>query len=867
MNLTLHLFRKDIRQFRLLLSIWFALLLLHLAVDLGWVAQVIYTPAHGFERGSDVWSGLLPFVVWLLVALVPTFVVLTDSPARHDGFLATRPVPKSDVLLAKILFVLLFVVVPWVLVEWIHLAAAGVPGWVVNRGTFERLMLALPVAFGFAAYAALWRDIPRWARSVGIFFGVYIVCGISLTLIELAIGDRLPGASPKTHPLLNLNVAMLLMVIFCLWHARKHRSALFRWAGLAGVAALLLAYFIFWPWRLFAVQPVDPAAAQTVMNQTGFEISPRDFVVRKIQRSDGSDPRFAIDLNVHTPLVDDGYEIAWVAHAARLQADDGIEVPGGKVPHTDIFDSYRWYGSYSYDDAQAWAPQFPPDILFRQQNNMFSYNDSVSYNQFPLPSTPTELNEPLTFHAGLEARVYQWNKIADLPLTAGASSTDKFGTWKFVASKIETNFQSLFVERRQIELATATDSRCSGRDMGPVSHMAFMLYDPTNHTAWLTTAFNTFDASRSTDTALPLYCRVITFNGLKHYTPEQFARCRLIIFEKTWVGSVPEEWQSPAFTIADKMLPMNTRQGAYGDPMPLNEFERRIAALKVPAPDASRQEVSRYLLDFLRLVDARRYGLDDRSAQMQQLAALVPAHLDLLLDGLPVMDVPSRNAVIRAIKMGATDAQKPVIIAALYQEPDLATVLLERGWTEDARGEILRLAQYPHRLSIPAIRALVWLHDPKTYPRLLEEFKANANSEAFDMLRTLPELRPSLEEVVRRDWRHDSLMLSEINVWTMFGVSFDLALRDGQETALPRAYRIMADPVFEDNNASYYLANAFRNCVWMPGLDPLDRQDNDQVIAWMRKHRPEDFAYNPELRQFIPNPPAAGDQALNAHHP
>ncbi len=866
MNLTLHLFRKDVRQFRLLLSIWFALLLLHLAVDLGWVAQVIYAPQHGFERGSDAWSGLLPFVVWVLVALLPTFVVLTDSPARHDGFLATRPVPKCDVLLAKILFVLLFIIVPWVLVELIHLAAAGVPAWVVNRGAFERLVLALPVAFGFAAYAALWRDIARWARSVAVLFGVYLVCGITMTLIELVTRNSLPDLSPNTHPLLNLNVAMLLMVIFSLWHACSHRSVLFRWGGLAGVCALLLAYFIFWPWRIFALQPADPSTASSVMSRSGFEVSPRDFYLPKVEQPGGASPQFNINFRLRTKPTDGGYMIAWAARDSKLRTDDGIEVPGGKFSHTDLFNSYLWGAYYDYHDAQAWASEFPPDILFRQENNMSSPNDSVSYSQYPLPFTTAELNYPLTFHAGLDARVYQWNKIADLPLTPGATATDKFGAWKFIASKFTPEMQSLFLERRQIELSTATDSRCSAREFGPLSRMAFMFYDPTNHTAWLPNSFNA-DAGRSTDTALPVYCRALSFNRLKSYTPARLAGCRLIIFEKTWVGTVPEEWQSPTFTIAEKLLPVDIRQGAYGEPMAATEFDRRIAALKLPAPDASRAEVSRYLLAFLRLVDARRYSLEPRDPHTQQLAAFVPAHLDLLLDGLPVMNYPSRESVINAIALGATDTQKPVIIAALTKEPELATVLLARGWTDDARTEILQLTQYPRRLPLPAIQAIVSFHDPKTYPRLLEEFDANPDSGTVDALRTLPELQSSLDEIISRHWQQDSLMLSEMNRWPMFGTSFQLAMGDGRKSALQRAYLMMADPDFDDENLTYYLANNFRQHVWMSGLDASKRNHDQEVIAWMRKHRLEDFTFNPELRQFIPKATPSGEQALNDRHP
>ena len=50
MNLVLHQFRKDMRQFRITLAIWAGLLLLNLAVNFGWAGRVVYTPGHGSIR-------------------------------------------------------------------------------------------------------------------------------------------------------------------------------------------------------------------------------------------------------------------------------------------------------------------------------------------------------------------------------------------------------------------------------------------------------------------------------------------------------------------------------------------------------------------------------------------------------------------------------------------------------------------------------------------------------------------------------------------------------------------------------------------------------------------------------------------------
>ena len=60
MTLAFHHFKKDVRQFRIYLVIWFGLLFLDLAVNLGWVGRVEYTPDRGFDHASNTWTTMLP---------------------------------------------------------------------------------------------------------------------------------------------------------------------------------------------------------------------------------------------------------------------------------------------------------------------------------------------------------------------------------------------------------------------------------------------------------------------------------------------------------------------------------------------------------------------------------------------------------------------------------------------------------------------------------------------------------------------------------------------------------------------------------------------------------------------------------------
>ena len=85
----------------------------------------------------------------------------------------------------------------------------------------------------------------------------------------------------------------------------------------------------------------------------------------------------------------------------------------------------------------------------------------------------------------------------------------------------------------------------------------------------------------------------------------------------------------------------------------------------------------------------------------------------------------------------------------------------------------------------------------------------------------------------------------------MFGDAFKLAFRHGETSALRRAYVLLDDPAFDRASGDLALADALRPGVQMPGLSPKERQNHETVLAWMRKHRPEDFVFNPARRQFV----------------
>ena len=858
MDLAWHQFRKDMRQFRVFLGIWGGLLLLDLAVNLGWVGQVDFRALGGVDQMSNFWTWLLPEVLWVLVGLLPSLAVLADSPARREGFLATRPLAKRDWFFAKLLFVLGLVVAPWVLQELVHLLWQGMPAWVIAQGTLERLLFTLPVAVGFGAFAALWPGYARWARALaGSVVGAYLLLAIVAMVSQFVFHTQPFSFEPDSaRGLVGTYGLTLALVLLAVWHSRVHPGVLGRWGG------LVLALLCYWvalklcPRGLLALRPADPTTARTVMADAGFEIPGRGLAFWK-----QLDPRrpgwaqFVVNLTPRTKPLPAGLLVEWANQDSSVARAGGGTLPGdGRVGHKRLFNAMLWNPSHHSDDIAAWAAEFPEDVLFRMETPfMPGSRDSFQAGRFDLPARTEELAEPLTLRTAFEARVFRWRKLADLPLTPGATATDEFGSWQYLATEsLPWTGAQFHVRRRQIELATARDSRCSTADFGPANRFVFMIYDPQRHLVWLPHFFGS-SATRATHTALAQHHVALHLPSNSQLTAAEIARCRLLVFEKTWLGTVPETWQSPAFTLADFFLTSPSLGFANNDRLPRAEFKRRLAALRSPAPDAPRREVSLYLLEFLRLVDAHGRPLELRDPLTAELARFVPTHLDVLLDGLPAMSWVSKRSVVNALQRGATEAQKPALVAALAREPELAEVLLARGWVDDARAEVLQLARAPHVRSLPlsALRAIAWIRDPQTYPRLLEEFERQPDEPKLELLRTLPGLEVPLRDIVRRRWREESRVLGQFRQEMLFDETFKLALRQGEASALQRVFLFLDDPAFKDSVGGWHLAQALWPGVRLSGLDPEKRQDNEAVLAWMRTHRPEDFVFDPARRQFV----------------
>jgi hypothetical protein len=870
MNLTLHQFRKDVRQFRLLLLVWGLLLISSMAANLGWVGGV----ANGIEQGGNnagtIWVGAQTFVVWLLFFLVPATVVLADSPGRREGFLRTRPLPGRDLFQAKALFIVLLVMVPAVLQEVVYLALSGLPLGHIVRGAGERLLFGLPFVVCTAAYSSLWPGYARWIRSVAlILVGIYVPFNIVVELWSalshspvFSWNTAVPTAVPSASRMLAAGYALsLALVVLAVFHARRTWNARGRWWGLAACGLVWGLVSFCWPVDLFPRQLVDPAAARAVLDRYPFTVPPQALTFSQTLGGPGDD---RLDFCAYVkPKIDPARYpaiIEWSAQSASV-----VNATGQSFPSVNLLPSGLDFPSYNTvltpEDFRAWARLLPPGMFFRSGLNTYNTSGATvaTLGEFKLNARAGWLGEPVTFKARLSGKVYRWTQVADFPAGTRATQTDAHGAWKYFGWHIRPgtpDVQDFLVQRSQLNFATSPDALATGFSYGPSERYGFALYHPGRKFAMLTQNNYNLVSSRATATALAQYWLDVDFNeqgdgGWKALSPADLADCHLLIFEKTWLGGVPVDWQSAPVVIRDALAPLTANANSTQNGLAIGEVRRRLADLPLPGPDASRLEVGHYLVATVSIINSSQNWQPPGDAAVSRLASLVPAHLDVLLNALPALTGPAYQVVLQAITQGAADSQKDQIIAALPACQDLMPVILNRGWVTEARPALARLMAAGKPLTHATLQAIVGLQDEAAYPRLLAEFEASPNEQDYDLLRRLPGLADPLGVMVTNLWENRDPVVSAQPGMTDPVAS--LALHAGNREALQQAFHWLAETPPGDTD-NWGLPELFWQNVYLAENQANDYANRGNLLDRMRQYGPDNFVFDPVRQHFVLKP-------------
>jgi hypothetical protein len=471
------------------------------------------------------------------------------------------------------------------------------------------------------------------------------------------------------------------------------------------------------------------------------------------------------------------------------------------------------------------------------------------------PLNPDHLQSPVTLSADLKGHLFAWERTAELPLHAGARAQDQRGAWRVshVSRELPGELR-VSLHRDWLGLLLTRNLNRLRWGVTPANFQEIALYFPdanvlllANYSPSQITSGQNSALQRST---LQLDFRTAELGAVQSALSKPGPSApRLLVFTRSYVGSFHHNWKQP------DLLLRNSTAGNFTSSLPQDrqltraEFYRRMAAVKVPNFDTtSRAEVGRYLSEVLSLISARRQMLDRDDPLVHQLAAAVPGHLPMFLDGLRAAEGPAHYVLLEAIRRGVQERHIRQLVNAVPTTPDVAYVLLARGWVDQARPALLSLVHRPGNLPNNALPALAWLEDPRAYDRLLEELRSQPWLHTYELLHSLPGFRAQLDRVIRDVWEEQRLSLQSPN---RTSAVLSMALRHGIPDALGeglRRWRLLTPSARE---AAWAVLDAFKENLVMDLGDANYLHNRVRIAEWLDRQRAEDWQYDPLRRRWI----------------
>lgn len=864
-HLLLHQLWTDILRTRLLLGLWWVLLLLDLGGHLGWFRSM-RLPQNSLDGFIDeFWSAWVVAIVVGTALLLLATVIVEDSPARAGGFLKTRPMPATALWLAKGLYVVVGLAIPAAVQEAVHLAACGWGAGTVLQGALERWVLLLMACGAIGGFVALWGSLRECALGILAGLGGYAV-GLGVLLLLWIVGRRVReiddvGAGEFVVWLFLLMIGLPALAAF---GARRGWSVGQRAWRVAGLTVLVMTVGGLCP--KFPVGAGAGAARSRAGTPPASElrVPSRSIQIRTVRttampfnsESAGQAGRtsFAIDLAPRFDAMPAGASVVWRPLSLRVTGVSGRSVEGHVLP----FRGASWalppaVRDTRIPDTRVLASLVGPGTIFRNVGLSGVVpgepESALQVGILDVGAGGIPRDELVYLECTLAGDLHAWEPLADLPLEQGATFRDHAGSWTVLSWRRVDFWTEVLLRVEHLQLALSRDPRTARSRFWHFQY-AFVLVQPELREAALPWHPPWPMVQRAWYTASPQQLFLAQFPTanppVTPWTDGDLRNGRLRIFRKAGSGTITREWQSPPFRFRASPASGPPAPARSDTPLSLEELRRRIAALPEPTSSSSRAEVGRYLFDVLTLAEtALPTRLPYEDPIIERLARLVPAHLPLFLEGARPDASSCSYVLLEALKRGTPADQKEAIFEALADNPYLREVVVRRGWFQEARPAFRKLWEAPGPLPWVARGDILEFRDPASYPRLIEEFEADPSLDFYESLRDLPGIKDQLESALERLWveRRRDFAGALSGAWRL-----SVLMRAGRQEALEEALRLWWRLAADERASQVALVEALRdNIASLPPTSP-----NEASLAeWLEGKRPEVFRFDPVLRHFV----------------
>lgn len=834
--------RKDFRSQRSLLTLYAFGLTGVLAYDLGALGPV---SAPGFAARGPVWE-LLSQVAWIIAFSCGTLaivrVVLEDSPARRERFLAVRPMPNRLLLLGKVTFLLLGVLVPAVLREFLYLSLSGLDPRAVFLGTLQTAGIVLAIGTLIAGFACWWRTLFELVAGAGLGYGMVFLSAMGISLLTR---NQFHPHSPLVTWQALMAGGILLLLIPLLFRKGWPGGFLSRCLRLAPVALLSVAVFAWTPWRLVEI-------AEEYERDTGSE---PNFDEWRFWASLHSQSKDGIQLLVHGHAPDFSGENPLPTFTA-MRVSDGKKSRAWRRPIRPEI------------EMRAQTPQLEGALeaavkkhLDREDRLVWVANSlgSPAGRSGAIPIRDLDPEGEVTVEVEVSVAQSGWEVDAELPAESGVRGVGRTGAWKIEwrpdpqnasggqeeESRPQAEEWDVAVtwSRKNLWLSSRLEER------GP--RVAVVLVDREEGHAFLLDDLHYFSTRRGFFTALPQTTESARMRAVPFARAEEDPdRFRVLFLRRSFGGVVTHRPEVGPYSLANLGRSESGGLSGVERETELGEFLRWLWETEAPAPTASSATVAK----FLRLVSEKAErtdgSSDDSALAVGTVASYVPNHLPVLLEligTLPMDYHRSRRLFLASLIEGLQEEQRESVAARLNASPELLEVIRSRGWIASTRDEMRQLLLSGRNTSSARMLAAV-ARTPEDREWLLRQRATLLHQ--YGSIRGVPGFEEPMDRLVRDAWK-----TCPVGVSPHGGQS--RVLRIALEAGLPDAVEVLHHGVAltteagRDPNHQHESGNLIEDTFALEEIDQNDRYDSAVVVPWFLGHRPEDFRFDPISRLWV----------------
>ena len=837
MKTVFHIFKKDSRQQRGGLVFWFILLTIRLWNDL--------QPLSAERTGGPMLGGI---VIYLIAAAALVFIpaVMSDPLGNRQAFYRTRPIRLREIIGAKFLFLVAWIIGPACVVETIYLLNQSLPSLFIVACIGERILYLLVFGIAIGATATGFPSASSATKNVlaclpipfvGAFFWPWL--GSKLNL---------PGLGPSISSPLGCLLAGVFVASACSLFALRASSRridwLPRWLPYAMIAFLIPLFSANWQSNLGTTRPLAmDAIPDSSIRQSGILVTAFDHA---------NDPSKAqVQLTTKpTATIATGSVVEWAITDLTLKDSLSERLSEGfRRPTGQVFNR-RSHSHYRSQDIEAISSMLPPSVqIAHGASGQWPMSQTAS-GSITTARSPEIIGSPASIQGHLRGRQFEWRLVGEIALQEGSQLSSQQSNWRYL--DIKQNRNSAF----DIKLAWGRPNLNLTRDQHWQAHSdnamtrhEYVIYQEEDHILFTPesdyTNQNLGFLTGYLQSVVTLQFRQTGGQNLKLPLLDP-SKATILIFEKVF-----RREETLAFEKRDiRLIHQFQANGSNMRPpekLPRSEFHSRLKKLGPPPIGTDRTQAGHYLYKVIKLVQARDEWIQPNDSLAIKLGPLAHEHPEMFLDGLRNAQHRAAQLLTAVLQQGISDSQKDLVIARLSRQAGLSDMVLARDWHEEARNAFVTLARERENLPISVVRGLVLLNESDTYSNLLQDFQNHPTLAYYDALRTIPALREDLDRSVRLIWERRPRVLSHrLNRQAVYSI----ALRHGMREPFKEIYQVLDWIELDDFSYGYGFSRAIQENVDLREIPRYQRNDTRKVLGWLVKQRPEWFQYDPSRQLF-----------------